>query len=122
MALSDAIRDMEHAKFDERNGKRAVRVLDVDDDFNTSLDFVKTIVTTTAIQLVFPEGPIKFNLFHESTATLFLKQDNTVSTSDIPIYFDDVLELNLQDNDNNELWAISSIGSITVFIMGEIQA
>ena len=84
-------------------------------DYNSLLQ-EKTLVTTEAIQLVFPEKGTKFRITHRTTdGKVYIKSDKTVSDANYFLKEDQIFEV--EGNSNFELWAKAESGSVDIFIL-----
>lgn len=94
-----------------------------DDKYFDSPDIVKTVVTTTATRIKTPVNSREFVLFHQEADESFFMGDKDVSVSDVEVFDGDMVEFTqMQKDDGNEIYGITSTGTVTVFAMGVIKA
>ena len=87
---------------------------------NNTIDFVKTNISTTAKQIVFPEQGNQFIVIHKTdSGIMYVNKDENVATSDFPMNKNDILEISGRPDFN--LWGITSSGSVDVFVITAIK-
>lgn len=101
-------------------GKTVIRTIDYDETKN-SFEAITTSVTTSATEIEMPEDTQTYQVFHQTEdAVLYVRGDNTVSSSDIKLEYGDHIEIS--GTKDFELWMISASGSVDVFVAATVFA
>jgi hypothetical protein len=106
--------------------KAALRIFEITEDSTSNTWRVqKNAVTTTASKLVFPCDVKQVVIYHKTdNADLWYGEASTVAvegSNSAPMERGDVLVADINSADDNTLYAISSTGTINVYIIGLVQ-
>jgi hypothetical protein len=90
----------------------------VSKDYN-AVEALSQSISTTAALIELPDSANEIEIRHDSDSTLWIGGDDSVAAnSGWPLYRRETLCFNLKEGNNNDVWAISSSGSITTFVIG----
>lgn len=92
------------------------------DDLRNTIEVKKTTVGTTATRIETPENAQDFTIFHQIENGVFYIDGESVTTGSIAVNkYDEIEFVNMKKNDENEIYGITSSGTIEVFAVGVIK-
>ena len=114
---------LEKEKFGvDQDGKVSVRTLTKKAN---SVLAVQTTAGVTAVLLNTPEGCDKIKVKHISSGEIIYIGDNvniTASTADVyPLKADEIIDLNINKNQDNEIYIVSDGTAVIVYAIGEVN-
>lgn len=124
MPLQDNISDREKDKFGFQKGRTYVNVNPNFIEAN-KLNVKRTEVSTAPVKIDFPEEGNEFLIYHDDASGSVWLGDNdgiAADTGDVaPLLPNMRLPVYVAQDNDNELYGITSSGTISVFVLGMIR-
>jgi len=97
------------------------KIGETDGSFN-SVEVQKTTVTTSKTRITTIDGSADFSIINKGTYTIYVGESTVTALTGFPLEANDCLDLvGFNKSDGNEIYAITSSGSSSVYCIGSIK-